>query len=193
MPRPYAMTSRAAAMQRTREAILDAAEEVFLPAWYDEVTLADVAARAGVSLQTVVNHFGTKADLYLTGLAERYVPRISALRDAALPGDVASVVDVVVADYEETGDRTIRTLALAGRMPELAAVVEGGRAAHAGFVERTLGPLVPERRGAARARRLRLLGVALDVRAWHQLRREQELSPGETRLHLRAMVEALLV
>jgi AcrR family transcriptional regulator len=192
MPRSYAMTGRAAAMQRTREAILDAAEELFTPAWYDEVTLADVAGRAGVSLQTVVNHFGTKADLYLTGLAERYVPKVTALRDAARPGDVASVVDAVLADYEETGDGTIRTLALAGRMPELTGVVAGGRAAHAGFVERTLGSLVPERRGAARARRLRMLGIALDVRTWHQLRREQGLDVAETRAHLTTMVGALL-
>src|SRR5215218_2407481 len=134
MPRSYAMTTRAASMQRTREAILDAAEELFMPAWYDEVTLADVAACAGVSLQTVVNHFGTKGDLYLAGLAERYVPRITALRDAAVPGDVSSVVDAVLTDYEQTGDGTIRTLALAGRMHELSGVAEGGRAAHARFV-----------------------------------------------------------
>ena len=192
MARTYEMTNRTAAMQRTREAILDAAEELFAPAWYDEVTLADVAARAGVSQQTVVNHFGSKPELYLAGLGERYAPRVKAVRDAAVPGDVPSVVEVVMADYERTGDGTIRTLALAGRMPELAEVVEGGRRAHAGFVEATLGPLVPERRGPGRARRLRLLGIALDVRTWHQLRREQGLTVTQTRDHLVSMVEAVL-
>ena len=192
MARSYEMTNRSAAMQRTREAILDAAEELFAPAWYDEVTLADIAARAGVSQQTVVNHFGSKTDLYLTGLAERYAPRVKSLRDAAVPGDVGSVVDAVLTDYELTGDGTVRTLALAGRMPELAAVVEGGRAAHAGFVERTLGPLVAETRGAARTRRLRLLGIALDVRTWHQLRREQGLAVDGARRHLVALVDAIL-
>ncbi len=192
MARAYEMGSRTAAMQRTRESILDAAEELFEPAWYDEVTLADVARRADVSQQTIVNHFGSKTELYLAGLAERFVPRVLALRAAAQPGDVGSVVDAVLNDYEHTGDGTIRTLALAGRMPELAGIAEGGRAAHAAFVEQNLGPLVPERRGLGRAQRLRLLAVALDVRTWHQLRREHGLGIRDARAHLVTMVEALL-
>ncbi len=48
MARRYEMAGRAAAKQRTREEILDAAVELFTPAWFDEVTIADVAARAGM-------------------------------------------------------------------------------------------------------------------------------------------------
>ena len=68
MTRRYDMSVREAAATRTRENILDAALRLFRDAWYEDVTLLDVAREAGVSQQTVVNHFGTKANLYLTGI-----------------------------------------------------------------------------------------------------------------------------
>lgn len=192
MVRRYEMTGRTAAKQRTREAILDAAVELFEPAWFDEVTLADVAARAGVSQQTVVNHFGSKIDLYLIGLSERYAPRVDSMRADAVPGDVASVVDTALRDYETTGDATIRTLALAARTPELVPVAEGGRRSHQEWVARVFAPQLGRRRGAARARQVRLLAAVLDVRMWHQLRREDGLDVEQTREHLVVLVESLL-
>ena len=192
MARQYEMSGRAAAMQHTRETILDAAVELFEPAWFDEVTLADIARRAGVSQQTVVNHFGTKLDLYLTGLGERFAPGIREVRGAAVPGDVVSIVDTVVRDYEVTGDGTIRTIALAGRMPELAPVVEGGRRAHRDWVASVFAPLLSRRRGKVRERQQRLLCVALDVTTWRQLRRDEGLDPEDTRAHLQALVEGVL-
>ena len=116
------------------------------------------------------------------------------MRDAAVSGDVASVVDAVLTDYEQTGDGTIRTLALAGRMPELTGVVEGGRAAHAGFVERTLGSLVPESTRCRPRAPPAAAGCRPGCpRPGTSPRREQELSPSEdARGHLRSMVEALV-
>ena len=113
MTRRYEMTGRTAAMQRTRESILDAAEELFGPAWFDEVTLADVAKQAGVSQQTVVNHFGSKIGLYLTGISERFVPGVTALRRQAVAGDVGSIVATAMADYETSGDGAYRNVVLA--------------------------------------------------------------------------------
>jgi AcrR family transcriptional regulator len=186
------MSGRTVAMQRTRESILDAAADLFADAWFDEVTIADIARAAHVSQQTVVNHFGSKIDLYLTGLQERYVPRVREVRDQAVPGDVESVVAAVVADYEATGDGTMRVLAMVGRSPELQQVVEGGRLSHQAFVERVLGPALGRVRGRNRTRLLRLLAAVLDVRMWHQLRREQALSVPETQEHLATLVRALL-
>src|SRR3954447_158850 len=109
------MDSRAAAAQRTREAILEAAETLFTDRAFDEVTLADVAAAAGVAQQTVVNHFGSKERLGLTRLRERVAPRIEAQRAGVRPGDLDSVIDVTVDDYEATGRNTLRLLAAADR------------------------------------------------------------------------------
>ncbi len=114
------MELRAAAAEATRERILDAAADAFLEHWYDDVTIASVAKRAGVSGQTVINHFGGKEQL------------VTAAHDALgrgdgraplppEPGDVRGAVEALVEDYEITGDAVVRLLALEEKVPSLAA------------------------------------------------------------------------
>ncbi len=55
---------RAERKLRTRESINDAAMDLFFKRGFDEVTVAEVAARAGVSVATVFNYFDTKEDLF---------------------------------------------------------------------------------------------------------------------------------
>ncbi len=192
MVRRYEMTGRAAAMQRTREAILDAAVELFTPSWFDEVTLADVARAAGVSQQTVVNHFGNKIGLYLAGVSERFAPVVAELRAQAVPGDVPSIVETVLTDYETSGDATFRIVSLAERVPELGQVVEGGRAAHRAWVEHVFSPQLRGLRGKRRERTIVLLATALDVLTWKALRRDQRLERAATSEHLRLLVAGVL-
>jgi len=189
--RKYDMAGRTAAMQHTREAILDAVVSMS-DVWYDEVTLGDVARRAGVSQQTVVNHFGSKMNLYLAAIGERFGPEAVALRAGAVVGDVRAIVDAVMADYEVTGDRTWRFVALAQRMEELQPVLLSGRKAHRDFVESVFEPLLARRGTARRETQLASLTVLLDVATWWQLRRADELTQAETGRHVRELVEALL-
>jgi TetR/AcrR family transcriptional repressor of mexJK operon len=49
-----------------RNAIVAAAKRVFLRDGYTEASVDDIAAEAGVSKQTIYNHFGTKEHLFLT-------------------------------------------------------------------------------------------------------------------------------
>jgi AcrR family transcriptional regulator len=51
---------RAARTRATRRAIVDAAAELFVAQGYSATTLEQVAARAGVAVQTVYFHFGNK-------------------------------------------------------------------------------------------------------------------------------------
>jgi len=192
VPRRYEMSTRTAGMERTRESILDAAVELFGPAWFDEVTLADVAARAGVSQQTVVNHFGSKVGLYLTGISERFAPTVAEQRGTATPGDVDSIVATVMDDYERTGDGTFRNVVLAERIEELAPLIEGGRQAHRAWVEHVFAPQLGRLRGARRERTVVLLATALDVSVWKRLRREQGLGVAATADHLRVLVSGVL-
>lgn len=191
MPRRYEMAGRSAAMERTREQILDAAEG-FADVWYDELTIADVAREAGVSAQTVVNHFGSKMHLFLTAIQERFAPAISEVRSTAEVGDVSSIVAAVVADYEVSGDRTFRLVALAAREDELRPLVAMGRRAHQEFVERSFQPLLARRGSAARERQVRLLAAVLDVSVWRVLRRSDGLDPEATREHLAHLVRGVL-
>lgn len=50
--------------QRTRAALADAAMALFTERGFDQVTVAEVAAAAGVSVNTAFNYFPTKEDLF---------------------------------------------------------------------------------------------------------------------------------
>ena len=52
---------------QTRSEIRAAAQRLFAERGFDGVTSADVAAAAGVAVQTVFNHFGSKEDLFFDG------------------------------------------------------------------------------------------------------------------------------
>lgn len=69
---PYDPSSAVREFARTiySEAILDAAERLFLEVGYHESKMSDVAARAGVAVGTVYKHFPSKESL-LASLAQR--------------------------------------------------------------------------------------------------------------------------
>jgi AcrR family transcriptional regulator len=55
----------------TRQQIADVAMRLFVQRGFDHVTVAEVAAEAGVSEKTVFNHFPTKEDLFFDEVPER--------------------------------------------------------------------------------------------------------------------------
>lgn len=67
---------------RSREAILDAAEELFAERGYNATSLSDVGHRAGLSRATPGYFFGSKADLYRSVLGRCF----SEARRAVLAG-----------------------------------------------------------------------------------------------------------
>ena len=159
------MAARAAAVEVTRERILEAACDAFLTSWYDDVTLREVAAAADVALQTVVNHFGTKEALYGTAV-QRISDAIEARRYDVEPGDVEGAVAAVIADYDRTGDFTLRTLADEGRLAVVGPSLARGRRGHQDWVERVFPRALTGLRGAARQRRLAQLAAVTDVYTW---------------------------
>ena len=179
--RAYSMELRAAAAEATHDRILSAAANAFLEQWYDDVTIASVAKRAGVSGQTVANHFGSKEQLF-TAVHERLGGEIAGRRYHPEPGDVRGAVEALVEDYELTGDGVVRFLALEEKVPSLAPALAEGRRGHREWVETMFQApeLVPE------------LVVATDVYTWKLLRRDQGLSREETFASILKIVEALL-
>ena len=61
--RAYDSTRRRAQASETRSAIVRAARDLFVERGYGQTTLADVAQRAGVSVETIYSSVGTKAVL----------------------------------------------------------------------------------------------------------------------------------
>jgi AcrR family transcriptional regulator len=189
-PRPYRMDARAAATQATRDRILDMAYMQFLERWYDEVTLRDLAREAGVALQTVVNHFGSKENLFFA-VAERFSASIAETRGGVVPDDIAGAARALVADYEQTGDTNLRMLALEERVPAVAEGLASGRRSHREWVERIFPAALSELRGAHRRRCLAELLTITDVLTWKLLRRDHGLSRAQTADAMRGLLEAV--
>ena len=85
---------RAQRKRATREELLQAARELFAQRGYDNVTVAEIAAGAGVSVKTLFQHFRSKEDLLLAELDQTHERLLNALRERE-PGE--SPVDALVA------------------------------------------------------------------------------------------------
>jgi AcrR family transcriptional regulator len=81
----------------TRQRLLDAATRQFEERGYDNVTVAEIAAEAGVSVKTLFQHFRAKEDLLIAEISEIHDEMIDAMRTRA-PGTtpLQSVTDWVV-------------------------------------------------------------------------------------------------
>ncbi|HEY8090890.1 MAG TPA: helix-turn-helix domain-containing protein, partial [Polyangiaceae bacterium] len=100
--RTYRLAARAEARDERRRRILEAAYEVFGVRRYEDVTLAEVAARAGTSERTVYRLFGTKKRL-LTSWLKEVAPGIGPPPDPSVRNDARSFVHIMVDFYERRG------------------------------------------------------------------------------------------
>ena len=188
--RPYRMTARADAAAATGERILDAALEVFWERPTDQISLEEVARRAGVTKQTVLRRFESKAGL-VSAAYERAFERVRAERDEVTPGDVTAAVTALVAHYERIGDGVLRMLGEEEGNPGVRAMADSGRAYHAQWCERVFPAPLTRLSGVARERRLAQLVAITDVYAWKLLRRDRGLSRRQTELALAELLEPL--
>lgn len=186
----YRMRARADAVEATRARLLQAGFEAFGARPYDDVTIVAVARAAGVSHQTLLNHFGSKEGLYVA-LVEVAGERIARVRSRAVPGDVASVVGVLIDQYEEHGDGNARAATLNERIPAVAAMLEGARAYHQEWLAEMFAGDLP-RSGAARREALAALHAATDVFTWRLLRRDLRLGRRATSNTMTRLVTAAL-
>ncbi len=187
--RTYTMTARAEAAERTRVGILEAAIRLATTRLLADVSLDDIAAEAGVSVQTVLRRFGSRAGLIeaATTHASQEVgeERLSPV------GDVAAAVDVVIDHYELRGDGVVLLLAQETTDPQVRRITDSGRRLHRDWVETVFAPYLPDSH-AARTELIDLLAVATDVHTWRQLRRDRGLDRTTTTRRMNRLVSALL-
>ncbi|TFB15560.1 TetR/AcrR family transcriptional regulator [Microbacterium sp. 3H14] len=69
-----------------RENILDIASEIFSEGGYHSASIADIAARAGISQAGLLHHFPSKPELLLAVLNARDADAIRRLREGGLTG-----------------------------------------------------------------------------------------------------------
>src|SRR5688572_26599113 len=144
--RKYRMVARAAAAAATQERVLAAAWRHFSERPYEDVRLADVAAEAGVSVQTLHARFGPKEELFVA--TWRWMAaQEGARRSSAPPGDVRGAVRALYDSYEARGDANLRLMTQEDRIPALRRMVDAGRAWQRDWVARTFAPQLAGLRG----------------------------------------------
>jgi AcrR family transcriptional regulator len=189
--RQYRMQARARSTEETREAILEAVEIAFEELFYDEITLAVIAERAGVSVQTVLRHFDNKEGLFMASMLH-VGGKMARDRDLVPAGDVQGIVDDLVDHYENFGNRLLRMLAQEEREPALRQLADLGRTFHVEWCKQAFAPALKGLRGAKRERRLAQIVAGTDIYIWKLLRRDRELSVPQTKLAMRELLEPLM-
>jgi AcrR family transcriptional regulator len=172
--RKYEMTARAQSAAANRQRMLAAAWRNFSTRAYDDVRLSEVAADAGVTVQTLHARFGPKEGLFVAAWEWHMAPE-GELRDTAPPDDVPTAVRLIYDSYERDGDAVLRLIAEESRFPAVRQMTDAGRAWHRGWVERTFPQFYAGLAGARRERRIAALVVATDLQVWKLLRRDMKL------------------
>jgi AcrR family transcriptional regulator len=188
--RTYTQVARAAAQDRTRTALLDAAEEAFFDGPWEQASLEAIAARAGVTKQTLLRHFGSKDGL-LEQAHGRAFERVRAERLRAPTDDVEGAIDNLLDHYERYGERAMRIGARGGD-GTLERFGRRAREMHYGWVEHAFGAWLARARGPERRRLRAALIVACDVQAWWILAHDLALPRRDVRATLNLTIRTLL-
>lgn len=99
-------------LDRRRQAIIDAAQQLFVDQGYEGTTLADIVALAGGSLATVYKLFGNKDCLLEAVLFENVESGEALIRDAASAGlsPIATLHRIAARMHEHFVDPTVIAL-----------------------------------------------------------------------------------
>jgi AcrR family transcriptional regulator len=188
--RQYRMDIRARRLEETAQRIREVALERFLSRPYDEVTLAEIAEAAGVTVPTLIAHFGRKEDLFAAVL-EDWGSHMIESRDEAPAGDHAGAIRNLLDHYDSEGNRILHLLAEEDRFPAVRAMTDEGRKFHRGWVERVFEPSLRSLRGRPREQLVVQLIVATDLLVWKLMRLDMKLSRRRAEAAIMQTVDAL--
>jgi AcrR family transcriptional regulator len=97
---------------RTRQALLDAAAELFEQRGYDGTTIADIAAAADVSTRTYFSYFATKEDVLFPDADARVKAALAAIDDRR-PGErPAAILLRALGELGAAGDDLVGPMAV---------------------------------------------------------------------------------
>lgn len=190
LTRAYRQIARAEAAAATGRRIVTAFADCALSQWFEDITLEEVARRAGVTVRSVIRHYGGK-----DGLIGAFIEQLGAQISEEFtgePGDVDGAVERLVTVYERVGDGTIRNLAQESRVPALGALLDFGRREHRRITAVQFAPWLERLDGRERERALNALVIATDVYTWKLLRRDMAQPMKAVREQITRLVRAAL-
>jgi len=124
--RAYRSPVRRERAEATRRAILDAARELFEARGYDATTVAGIAERAGVSVDTVYTSVGRKPQLVLA-----VIDLILGGSDGPVPAEQRDYVRALREEPRAAGKLALYAGAVAGLVPRVAPLQQALRMAGA--------------------------------------------------------------
>ncbi|MGK4591754.1 MULTISPECIES: TetR/AcrR family transcriptional regulator [unclassified Amycolatopsis] len=111
---------------RTRQALIDAATELFERKGYDETTIADIAAAAEIGARTFFSYFASKEELLFPDADERVQAAIDAIATRGPAEGPAEVLLRALSQVTATSDELVSPLAaLRLRMIQTVPAVRG--------------------------------------------------------------------
>lgn len=97
---------------RTRQALIDAATELFERKGYDETTIADIAAAAEIGARTFFSYFASKEELLFPEYDARVQATIDAIESRAPDEGPTEVLLRALGEAADTGDDMVSPLAV---------------------------------------------------------------------------------
>ncbi len=182
--------TRAELSAATRERIVSGATQLLLERSYEDVTLAAIAAAAGVSHQTVLNHFESKDGVIVAAL-DTFQQQTVELLSHLDPGDVKAAVKMLVGSYERVGDFVFGWLSSPQHSQEGEQAMVDKRDRHQDWLEEMFADSVPATT-AARRRMIAGLTAATDVYVWKLLRRDLRRSRAATEEVIADLISGVL-
>jgi AcrR family transcriptional regulator len=179
------MGARAQSVAETRQRIQDALMALAADRPFPDISLDDVAQQAGVSVQTILRQFGSRAGL-IEEQIEYAINRVTEER-ATPVGDVDTAMRVLVDHYELRGRTALLLLSQEQSDLQMKTITERGRQMHRTWVASVFAPYA-DRDDAVTD----LLVVATDVYTWKLLRLDRGLSRSRTEQQMKNLVSAVL-
>jgi AcrR family transcriptional regulator len=165
--RAYTSAKRASSAEDTYRRIIAATIGLYGERFHDQITLEDIAGRAGVTVQTVLRRFGSRNGL-LEAAGEFGAAEVGAQRGRAPVGDVPGIVENLFDHYEDLGPSVLRLLAQEDRVPVLGTITARGRRMHREWVRTVFAPFLRGHRDPELVEAE--LAAVTDVYVWKLLR-----------------------
>ncbi|MBB1153945.1 TetR/AcrR family transcriptional regulator [Amycolatopsis dendrobii] len=139
------MSLRERKRARTRQALIDAAMDLFERNGYDETTIADIAAAAEIGTRTFFSYFASKEELLFPDAESRVQALLGALANRAPDDRPIDLLVRVLADGGEVSNDIIGKLTpLRMRLLQTVPAIQG-RALHIQFnAERRIAEILAE-------------------------------------------------
>lgn len=179
-PRPYESGVRSEAARSTRDRIVRSAVDLAYERGDIEMTLEQIAERAGTTVRTIMRQFGSRDGVVEAGIELGSMEVAAERQDPG--GDRDSSIRLLVEHYEKRGAFVLKILA--SELPGARRVTASGRLLHRDWVENVFTTRDPAL--------VDMLVVATDVYAWKLLRLDRGLSVATTADRMGRMTAAIM-